>query len=78
MGYIKDILLPFTTPDLYLTPGWRCVYHLARARVPLGICGRSGPSSCILFAMTDLALILNRDAATATACSANVTSERAG
>ena len=78
MGYIKDILFPFTSPDLYLTSGWWCVYHLARARVRLGICGRPGPSSCILFATADLALILNRDAAAATACSANVTSERTG
>ena len=78
MGYIKDILLPFTSLDLYLASRWRCVYHLARARVRLGICGRSGPSSCILFAIADLALILNRDAAAATTCSANVASDRAG
>ena len=77
MGYIKDILLPFTSLDLHLTSWWRCVYHLARARVRFGTCGRSGPPSCILFAVADLALILNRDAAAATACSANVASDRA-
>ena len=78
MGYIKDILLHFTSLDLYLTSWWRCVYHLARARVRFGICGRSGPPSCILFAIADLALVLNRDAAAATACSANVASDRTG